>query len=296
MDNKQIENTATPTTAEKFVPRKVDLGKVTTIADVMTGFDKPEDGLSAFLPHVKRVAVVGDLHGNGNYTNKVIRYAFGDDDGSDADVIVQVGDFGAWGEGFINHVQNMMMNRFPDKYLLFVDGNHEHHPWLNAQPVDPDGVRRLTKQVWHLPRGFRWKWGNNICVAVGGALSVDANWRDAGHDWFPEERLTPQEYMKVVQGGHADVVFAHDAPGGYTIPNLPPKGTFPANSIADAEHYRNVVMQGIGEALTPERWWHGHYHVSYEEFTFWEEREPCLVRGLACDGNPLAQVVDFWNP
>lgn len=246
-----------------------------------------------FLPHVSRVAVVGDLHGNTKYTRKVINYALGDDDG--ADVILQVGDFGAWDEKFPNAVQTFM-EQFPDKHFLFLDGNHEHHRWLNSQPVDNDGVRRLTRQVWHLPRGFRWKWGDNTCVAVGGALSVDANWREAGYDWFPEERLSPQEYMQVVSPGRADVVFAHDAPGGYVIPGLPPAGTFPRNSIADAEHYRQVVMQGIGEALTPTRWWHGHYHVDYEECLFWESGIPCLVRGLNCDRNPFTQVVDFWTP
>lgn len=293
-DNAPVTNHVTGMLEETHPALNGDMGTMNTLMDTVL---LPEDGAATtgFLPDVARVAVVGDLHGNVNYTRRVINYAFKDVEEANADVIVQVGDFGFWGMGFVNAVQVFMEN-YPDKYFLFVDGNHEHHRQLNAVPVDEDGVRRLSAQVWHLPRGFRWTWNGITCVAVGGAPSVDANWRHAGSDWFPEEKLTPQEYMKIVLPGKADVVFAHDAPGGYAIPNLPPAGTFPHNTIADAEHYRNTVMKGIGEALTPMRWWHGHYHVNYEECLFWEDGSPCLVRGLRCDGAPFNTVVDFWTP
>ena len=249
--------------------------------------------INTLLPHTKRVGVVGDLHGNSNYVRKVLRYVFGDRDESDADVIVQVGDFGYWGN-FAEAVENLL-DPYPDKHVIFVDGNHEHHNRLNMQPVDDDGVRRLTEHVWHLPRGLRWQWGDKVCLAAGGAISVDREWRVPNQEWFASERMTPEEWLRCVEGGKVDIVFAHDAPGGYTIPGLPPAGTFPENVIADAEHYRATTMQSIGERTEPELWFHGHYHTEYTEMVFWDSGMPCTVQGLDCDKNPLHRVVKFLD-
>lgn len=247
---------------------------------------------SPFLPHVSRVAVVGDLHGAVSYTQEIINIAFGDRNGKDADVILQVGDFGFWNESFINAVQKMM-EAYEDKIFLFIDGNHENHPLLNAQPIDDDGVRRLTKQVWHLPRGFRWTWKEKHCIAVGGAPSVNVLDLTSGWNWFPEEVLSHQEYADIVAGEEVDIVFAHDAPSGYEIPGLLPEGTFHPNVIANAEHYRESVMRGIGNALHPTRWFHGHYHVGYEDHAFWDDGTPCFIRGLGRDGQRWTQVMEF---
>ena len=54
-------------------------------------------------------------------------------------------------------------------------------------------------------------------------------------------------------------------------------------------------MDSIGQATKPERWFHGHYHVAYEEMIFWEDGSPCTVTGLNCDGNPLPRVVQFFD-
>lgn len=254
--------------------------------------------LTTLLPNTRRVAVVGDLHGNYRYMRKALNYAFGHksetDDLSNADVVVQVGDFGYWGN-FVDQVEQLLTEQHPGKYVLFADGNHEHHTRLDAQPVDEDGVRRLTEHVWHLPRGLTWQWGDQICLAAGGAISVDRSFREPGYDWFPRERMSGEEWLRCVQAGKVDIVFAHDAPGGYTIPDLPPPSTFPANAIADAEYYRNTTMDSIGQATQPERWFHGHYHVAYEDMIFWEDGSPCTVTGLNCDGNPLPRVVQFFD-
>lgn len=245
------------------------------------------------LPYVERVAVVGDLHANIRYTNKVLKYAFREPDS--ADVILQIGDFGVWGN-FVEQVEHIMATEYPDKYVLFVDGNHENHTRLDYHEIDEEvGVKKLTDHVWHLPRGYRWRWGTTDCMAVGGAISVDREFRVPGHDWFPRERMSPEEYIKCITPGKVDVVFAHDAPGTHPIPNIPPAGTFPDGVIADAKYYRYTVVNNVGEHTKPELWFHGHYHSHYEEVIFWEDGSPCIVQGLNCDRNPLSEVVHFWD-
>ena len=164
--------------------------------------------LTTLLPNTRRVAVVGDLHGNYRYMRKALNYAFGHksetDDLSNADVVVQVGDFGYWGN-FVDQVEQLLTEQHPGKYVLFVDGNHEHHTRLDAQPVDEDGVRRLTEHVWHLPRGLTWQWGDQICLAAGGAISVDRSFREPGYDWFPRERMSGEEWLRCVQAGKVDI-------------------------------------------------------------------------------------------
>jgi len=95
-----------------------------------------------------------------------------------------------------------------------VDGNHEDSARLDAHPIDEDGRRRLSDHVWHLPRGFRWQWGDSTWVAVGGAVSVDKQYRIEGKTWFAAEELTSEEADLIIAAGPADIVVAHDAPLG----------------------------------------------------------------------------------
>jgi Calcineurin-like phosphoesterase superfamily domain len=157
-----------------------------------------------------RVLIVGDLHCNTGAVIQVIDCAadFG------ADLIVQVGDFGFWpriesGRKFLRKAEARL-----DRHglqLWWVDGNHDDLQALRTRPVEPDGRRRVSDHIWHLPRGHGWVWGDTMWVAGGGAVSVDRYGRTEGVSWFRDEALTDADVDQIVADGAADVLVAHDA-------------------------------------------------------------------------------------
>ncbi len=65
--------------------------------------------------------------------------------------------------------------------------------------------------------------------------------------------------------GHADILFCHDAPAGWTIPNLPSARGLPhvweVELPASRDHQRQLarIMDKVEPALVV----HGHYHSGY---------------------------------
>lgn len=241
-----------------------------------------------FPEDVTRIAVCGDWHRNYAYARKALNYAIN----KDAEVIIHVGDLGVQGDGgYLDQINNICAEH--DRIFMFVDGNHENHPWINAHPIDPDGVRRLRERLWHLPRGFRWQWIDVTFLALGGAHSVDQEWLNPGTEWFPEETITLGEAYRATEGGPVDVMFTHDCPAGVPIPRLEEgKTLFPAAQLEAAERHR-ALLRAVVDEVTPRFLWHGHYHRCYREVLDINGTDKCVVTGLDMDGRPLERNVNI---
>jgi hypothetical protein len=99
--------------------------------------------------------------------------------------------------------------------IWITPGNHEDWGRLTTMWASPENVGQplqLTDHVRVLPRGCRFELGGRSFVSLGGAPSVDLDRRTVGKDWWAEEAITPEDVELVVEGGHADVMLAHDAP------------------------------------------------------------------------------------
>lgn len=237
-----------------------------------------------FPTKVDKIAFSGDWHANTSYAQKAIYWA----KNQGAEVILHTGDFGY---------------QFPDSYLdaleleakrcrmivMFVDGNHENFSWLLAQPVSEDGVRRLRERVWHLPRGFRWEWSGVKFLALGGAHSVDKNYRVEGKSWWHQEWITIKDAYNAIEGGLVDVMVTHDCPAGVDIPNLPPDGIFPHEDIRIAAIHRQILRDIVDE-VKPRFIFHGHYHVNYVDWL-----DNTMVYGLNRDKAEFHQNMSVWR-
>lgn len=243
------------------------------------------------LAEPQRIAFAGDWHENTDWPERAIEHA----KELGADVVVHLGDFGYnFTRPFLDGVTAELSRAgIP---LLFVDGNHENFTRLYRYPVGPDGLRKLTDGVWHLPRGFRWEWGAVHFLALGGAYSVDRPYRVPGVSWWPEETIGRADVARVAASGFADVLISHDCPAGVVIPGIDDRTTpppFPPLEILRANEHRQVLRAAIDQ-VQPSVIWHGHYHVRYETVADLGYG-PVMVRGLDCDGSSLeanVQVVD----
>lgn len=241
-----------------------------------------------------RVLVVGDLHANTGAALQVIDYAAT----AGADLVLQMGDYGWWpndqrGQGFIRKVEKRLAVRGLD--LWWIDGNHEHFDRLLARPIDADGRRQMSEHVWHLPRGFRWRWSQAVWVAVGGAVSVDKAFRTEGKTWFAGEELTDEEAEAIIAGGPADVVVSHDAPLGVPFlrnllrqerPAWRREYEWPTGLIMRSDEHQRRVRRVV-EGVRATRVFHGHHHIRYSD-VLPAAHGSVLVEGLGMDLDPLA--------
>ena len=215
-----------------------------------------------------RIGIAGDWHGNTRAAVRAIQEMCRIL--PEPRIILHAGDFGAWPEDKTFTWAGEVMERQTyleavsealeagNAELRFVDGNHEHHPWL-AGVTEGDAEANLAPCVKHLRRGTRWTWHGKTWLALGGAVSVDKLLRTEGSDWFPEEAVTDEQEAAVIAGGHADVMLTHDAPSDapLVLVRPAPAAWQPMLAFADAHRER---MQRICEAVKPSYLFHGHYH------------------------------------
>lgn len=225
----------------------------------------------------ERIAFAGDWHANTGWARRAVAHA--KDQGAQA--MVHLGDYG-WNymNFFIRDMESML--RKAGLSLYFVDGNHEDFTRLHSFPLQPDGLRKISARVFHLPRGLRWSWGGVSFLACGGGVSVDRHRRVEGRSWWPEEQLSPADIQACQLAGQADVLISHDCPAGVPIPNLDKTAHwFPAEAIAESQRHR-VKLLAVARTVTPKLIFHGHYDRDYNTVADlgWG---PVGVRGLDRD-------------
>lgn len=236
-----------------------------------------------------KVAFAGDWHGNYHWAVKAVKWARE----QNVEVILHTGDFGA----FFHQRDNRFVTALHEALveagivLLFVDGNHDNHPVLNARPKHPaSGLRFVTSHIYFIPRGFRWNWGGLEWMGVGGAHSVDRKWRTEGVDWWPTELITQDQFDSIRAGvgkrGPVDVMITHDAPLGAAIPFRGEPMFDPAEILLSQLHRKR--MQEIVDVAQPGLLVHGHYHLFYSHALkgdgFWTE-----VVGLNMDATYMSE-------
>lgn len=245
------------------------------------------------LENITRVGVSGDWHGNlgwvlpvlKNFKNHGIQH------------IVQVGDFGfIWGgadtaTGLRKLIRDLERN---DQYVYVVLGNHEDYARVDATPENEDGTRFYrSERIILLPRGFRGVIGGKTFVALGGANSIDFEGRTEWVSWWRGESITLGDVYRTVEGGHADIMFTHDAPAGVTMPYDELGGGWSAKAIRYSNEGREMLRTAV-DAVKPEILIHGHHHIYQDVVTVLNDGlEDYAFRsvGLARDTMAAANII-----
>lgn len=219
-----------------------------------------------------KILFAGDTHGNLGHVQYLVRTAKAEG----CDRVFVLGDFGAWehtseGVKFFNildtycNVNNVRM--------YFLDGNHDKTSLLEkmySDARDAEGFMRPRPYIHYAWRGHRWTWDDVKFIALGGAYSVDKEWRlglekrypgkygGAGSLWFPEEEMSDADMEAILDGAEpVDVILAHDKPRG-SNPGWNRKDLYECWPNQDR-------LQRAVEALDPKFFLHGHLHYWYHE-------------------------------
>lgn len=208
-----------------------------------------------------RIAFAGDWHANTHWAVRTIHTLCE----AGVDTIVHTGDFGyTFSDSFVGPVNKALKSTGIDLY--FVDGNHDDHPWIWSHPKNAEGNYKITNQIFAIPRGHRWEWWGLTFMGLGGAHSVDADYRRKQRlHWWPTEWITDEELEYAGREGDVDVVIAHDVPAGVPVPGISFENGlkfFSMQELLSAEQHRQRISAALYD-LQPKYWIHGHYHVDY---------------------------------
>ncbi|EPQ77224.1 metallophosphoesterase [Mycobacterium marinum] len=235
----------------------------------------------SFLAQPLRVAIAGDWHSDAKYAVGAIEHAAK----REATVLIQLGDFGYnFTDEYLDSLEEALDRC--GMVLGFVDGNHENFERLLGWPIDQDGLRYLRAHLVHLPRGFRWLWGQTRCLALGGAYSIDRFLRKRGRSWWEQELLTMRQANAAAAAGEADAMFCHDCPAGITVPSAArDRRGFPELELRRSELHRER-LRCVVDAVRPGRLWHGHFHHRYQAVLHGQGYRT-VVDGLSKNGHPI---------
>ncbi len=217
---------------------------------------------------------------------------------TDADVVILAGDIGVGLEGL-----RWAKERFPDRPVIYVPGNHEfyHHDLalidelkaqslehihvLNDDQVVIDGVRFLGSVLW---TDFCLFGEADKFFAMQQARQQMTDFsiiQNGGRRFTPEDAIrlhaASREWLTTMLGKPFDgktVVVTHHAPSSQSVH---PRYTNDLLTSAFASNLENL-MDGDRSAL----WVHGHMHESYA-YAIYGTRVVCNPRGYAPDAlNP----------
>lgn len=215
----------------------------------------------------KTIAFAGDWHGVTMATRRVITSA----KEQGATHILHTGDFGIWNtqgtQLFLKDINLRLVHN--NQILYLVDGNHEEFPHLYDEkqfPIQPDGTRRIRSNIFHLPRGFRWTWDDVSFLALGGAYSIDRNFRQLNSSYWEEETISDEDVARAIQGGTADILISHDSPADSPNPVTDDPLSqhnamrFFGMTHLNASNEHRLQLQKVTDIVDPVIIAHGHYH------------------------------------
>ena len=194
--------------------------------------------------------IVGDIHGSFNeysfYTLGVGRLRHTMTELAPPDRSIQVGDFGIgfytpyWHESVREWMKTNPGHRF-------IRGNHDDPAMVKTMPgyiedgTVEDGV-----------------------MLIGGAWSIDHEYRTAGLDWWPDEELSLQELEKMIDKYREvkpRVMITHDCPTQIAWDMFISRGNGWSNGI-QVKTRTAEALQAMWEYHQPEDWYFGHWHIT----------------------------------
>jgi len=260
-----------------------------------------------------RTLIAGDWHGSYQWALMVFEEA----DKQGIKTMYHVGDFGVW-PGVGGHQYRATLNSWlhaHDSKLIVTPGNHEDYTQLESWPTNSLGfiVEWDLPDIWYCPRGLVWEHAGTKLGSLGGAFSIDKNFRNPFTEWWPQEEIKWDDVkslltnMKYQNWETLDVLLTHDIPAGlsvgYKVFNLAPE--------LEAESYRQrIILRDGVDIVMPKTIVHGHWHkilanpfdgvgpggVDYQSVSYGlsnEYQEGNYIIGNLVPGEGLQDIV--WN-
>jgi len=190
-----------------------------------------------------KILVTGDLHGDFGQLNRIINIKH-------PDLVICCGDFGYWPN--FQKIKKLTDIKNGDTTVLWIDGNHEDHWSLSNRKSD-----ELAPGIIYQPRGstYTLEDGRRI-LFMGGADSIDKNWRTVGVDWFPEEIIKPKD-LENLPNENIDIFITHTCPNELVLTLM---RRYPEKNFEPSNH----ALSELWKRYKPSLWIFGHWHQYIE--------------------------------
>lgn len=210
------------------------------------------------------IYVTGDLH-SGFDIQKLYDWKIGPTL-TRKDYLIVAGDFGyPWTFSDDEELELLWLEGGPYT-VLFIDGNHERFDYLDERPYEEwhgGLVQRLRKNspVRRLCRGQVYDIDNIRLFTMGGATSVDKQWRHQGEDWWPQELPDTENFDEACKNLDA-VDWKVDYVVTHTCSNrMLPQALWPSPGWQNPSHDRLTdFLDELEDRLEFKHWYFGHMH------------------------------------
>lgn len=204
---------------------------------------------------MKDIYLIGDTHGSFVNIERL-------NNTSDS-IIIVLGDFGfIWDKNRMYNELYKLQKTMADRnnILLFVDGNHENFELLDTFPViDKFGgkVRRIKDNIFHLMRGEVFNIENKSFFVMGGANSIDKEWRLNRVSWWAEEDITARDIENGLDNlekvnNTVDYVLTHTCPQDVKL-------RLGFKTLYDSRN--EIILQKFENLIIFKHWYFGHMHI-----------------------------------
>lgn len=190
-----------------------------------------------------KTRIIGDVHGYWNQYKDIV---------SEFPNSIQVGDLGM---GFTSHSEWA-----PDSAKAFDKRfNLGNHRFIRGNHDNPEEVKRSSKWI-HDGAVETTDLGNKI-MYIGGAWSIDWQWRTLGVDWWVEEELSMDDLNTLIDRYkeiEPDIMITHTAPIGI------PAGPMDIRIFGNGAR-TELAFQEMLDYKRPKLWIFGHWHKNFDQ-------------------------------
>ena len=209
--------------------------------------------------------VTGDCHGD------MSRFAYYDYPRDGTTGVIILGDAGV--NYYMNNRDTSAKKKLQSTGYQFylIRGNHEARPenceginWVYDENVEGMvGIDAAFPAIHYLIDGAEYFIGGYTCLILGGAYSIDKNYRLAKgypYQWFEDEQLNEEEREVIynnVKDKDFDFVLSHTCPRNWEPTDLFMSGINQDNVDKSTEDW----LEKVKEAIKYRIWLFGHFHA-----------------------------------
>lgn len=237
-----------------------------------------------------RVLIVGDTHADDTFTANVLKAA----KANDVTTVIQLGDFGlTWDRNQLESI-TAWLKRDKENKFYWLDGNHDQHDDIDAfmegsskdvpfnmRDVVIDG-KVFPNHMYYLPRGSVFTVGKRTVLALGGAFSIDKEYRVLGRSYWAQELISDADAERAIANAplDVDVMVTHDMPCVVNIEREMQSLGYKIDTISKGNRLR---LSQVVDAVRPQSLYHGHMHHRHDSVYETREGWRVAVHGIGAN-------------